>query len=65
VPLLILHGGADPQVSPRQALRLALRLDERAHPYELHILAGGSHTLAEQAVVRDSLVIAWFRKNDR
>jgi hypothetical protein len=42
-----------------------LRLDERAHPYELHILAGGSHTLAEQAAGRDSLVIAWFRKNDR
>lgn len=28
VPLLILHGGADPQVSPRQALRLALKLDD-------------------------------------
>jgi dipeptidyl aminopeptidase/acylaminoacyl peptidase len=65
VPLLILHGGTDPQVSPRQALRLALRLDERAHPYELHILAGGSHTLAERAAARHSFVIAWFRKNDR
>jgi hypothetical protein len=44
---------------------LALRLDERAHPYELHTLAGGSHTLAERAAARDSFVIAWFRKNDR
>jgi dipeptidyl aminopeptidase/acylaminoacyl peptidase len=60
VPLLLLHGGAD-TVSPRQALRLALLLDAAKHPYSLHIIAGGSHTLAERAAMRDSLVTAWFR----
>jgi dipeptidyl aminopeptidase/acylaminoacyl peptidase len=60
VPILILHGGADAGVSPRQAMRLALRLDAAKHPYELHIIDGGSHTLAERASLRDSLVTRWF-----
>jgi dipeptidyl aminopeptidase/acylaminoacyl peptidase len=62
VPLLILHGAADPQVSPRQSLRLAVALDAKGTPYEVHVLAGGSHTLGERAAERDSLVIAWFAK---
>ena len=62
-PLLILHGGADRQVSPRQALRLAIALDAAGAPYELHVLAGGSHTLAERAAERDALVVAWFRRH--
>lgn len=62
-PLLLLHGGADRQVSPRHALRLALRLDAAGAPYELHVLAGGSHTLAERAAERDALVVAWFRRH--
>ena len=64
-PLLILHGGSDGQVSPRQALRLALVLDAKGVPYELHILNGGSHALAERAAARDSLVIAWFGRHER
>ncbi len=62
VPLLILHGGADPQVSPRQALRLALKLDELGRTYELHVFAGGSHTLFARAAERDAAVAAWFRR---
>lgn len=62
IPLLILHGEADPQVSPRQSLRLALALDAKKTPYEVHVVAGGSHTLGERATVRDSMVIAWFTK---
>lgn len=65
LPLLILHGGADPQVSPRHSLRLALQLDDAKQPYELHVLSGGSHTLGERAALRDSLVIAWFRTHSR
>lgn len=60
-PLLILHGGADHGVSPRQSLALAARLDALGRAYELHVLAGGSHTLAERGAQRDSLVVAWFR----
>lgn len=62
-PLLILHGGADRQVSPRHALRLALLLDAAGATYDLHILHGGSHTLAERAAMRDSLVTEWFARH--
>jgi len=62
-PLLLLHGGGDRQVSPRHALRLALALDAAGLAYELHVLAGGSHTLAERAAERDALVVAWFRRH--
>jgi len=65
VPLLILHGGADRQVSPRQSLRLALLLDAAKRPYALHVLAGGSHTLGQLASTRDSLVADWFRRHER
>lgn len=64
MPPLILHGGSDGQVSPRQALRLALQLDAPGVPYEVHVLEGGSHTLAERAAGRDSRVVAWFRKHE-
>jgi dipeptidyl aminopeptidase/acylaminoacyl peptidase len=62
VPLLILHGGSDPQVSPRQALRLALKLEELGQTYEIHVIAGGSHTLFARAAERDAAVTAWFRR---
>jgi dipeptidyl aminopeptidase/acylaminoacyl peptidase len=61
IPLLILQGGADPQVSPRQALRLAMKLDELHYPYELHVFAGGTHTLHARAAERDAAVVNWFR----
>ncbi|MEQ1834391.1 MAG: prolyl oligopeptidase family serine peptidase, partial [Candidatus Eisenbacteria bacterium] len=61
VPLLLLHGGADRSVSPRQSLALATRLDALGREYELHVLVGGSHTLAERGAQRDSMVIGWFR----
>ena len=63
-PLLILHGGADRGVSPRQALALASRLDAAGREYELHVVAGGSHTLAERGAMRDSAVVAWFRAHE-
>lgn len=62
-PLLLLHGGADAQVSPRHSLRLASLLDAAGRTYQLHVIAGGSHTLAEQAATRDALVVEWFRKH--
>ncbi len=61
VPLLILHGGADEAISPAQPLALAARLQSLGRPYELHIFAGGTHTLGERSRLRDSLVIGWFR----
>lgn len=63
VPLLILHGGADPQISPRQSLDLALRLQELGRPYELHVLAGEGHSLSGMADARDRQVAEWFRRH--
>jgi dipeptidyl aminopeptidase/acylaminoacyl peptidase len=62
VPVLILHGGADPQVSPRQAMRLASALDALGRTYELRIFSGGSHTLFARAAERDAVVAEWFRR---
>ena len=63
MPLLILHGTADRQVPPDQSLRLARRLQELERPDELHLLAGGSHTLGERSLGRDSLIVEWFRSH--
>lgn len=59
-PLLILHGGSDPQVSPQQSLRLAAALQRLGAEYEIRIMSGGSHTMAERGVMRDDAVMAWF-----
>ena len=65
VPLLILHGGDDPQISPRQSLDLALRLQELGRPYELHVFAGEGHSLSGRADARDRQVAEWFRAHLR
>jgi dipeptidyl aminopeptidase/acylaminoacyl peptidase len=61
VPLLIIHGGGDPQVPPRQSQQLATALTRSGTPHELIILPSGSHTLGERSAFRDSLVVSWFR----
>jgi dipeptidyl aminopeptidase/acylaminoacyl peptidase len=60
VPLLILHGGKDPQISPRQSLALAQRLQELGRPYEIHVFAGEGHVLSGRAEARDRQVADWF-----
>lgn len=61
-PLLLLHGGADQQVSPRQALRLAASLDARRVPYAVRIYEGAGHRLSSLTVERDETIAAWFRR---
>lgn len=63
VPLLLMHGGADRQVSPAQSLRLALRLEELGRTYELVIYAGDGHVLKLNQEDRDRRAIAWFRRH--
>ena len=60
VPLLILHGGGDTGVPPRQSEQLDVALTRTRAPHELRIVPGGSHTLGEHAAFRDSLVVSWF-----
>lgn len=63
VPVLILHGGQDPQVKPQHALQLATAFSAKGHPYELHIFSEGNHILSgAETEARDAMVIAWFRK---
>jgi dipeptidyl aminopeptidase/acylaminoacyl peptidase len=59
-PLLLMHGGSDPQVSPQQTLRLASALQRLDAEYELRIVSGGSHTMSEMGVMRDHAVMQWF-----
>jgi dipeptidyl aminopeptidase/acylaminoacyl peptidase len=59
-PLLILHGGNDQSVDPQHALALATAMQKAGKPYELHIVAGGNHTLTSQREERDRAVLAWF-----
>lgn len=59
-PLLLLHGGADWRVSPRQALRMADALLEAKQPFRLVLFEGGSHGIFEHEVEVDRLVLDWL-----
>jgi dipeptidyl aminopeptidase/acylaminoacyl peptidase len=64
-PLLLLHGGADWRVSPRQSLALATRLQEMDKPYQIFIYAGDDHALSLHRDERDRQIIDWFRSHMR
>jgi dipeptidyl aminopeptidase/acylaminoacyl peptidase len=59
-PLLLLHGGADWRVSPRQALRMADALLEARQPFRLVLFEGGDHGIFEHAAERDRLALDWL-----
>ena len=63
VPLLIMHGGADDEVSPSHAIALAARLQELGSPYELVIRAGANHVLTQWRKERDAHAVEWFRRH--
>ena len=63
VPLLLVHGGDDDGVRPRQSERLDAALTRSRLPHALRIVPGASHTLGERSAYRDSLVIGWFRSH--
>lgn len=60
-PVLIMHGGADRDVSPSHALALAARLQELGKPYQLIIRSGENHHLSGWLAQRDAQAIEWFR----
>jgi len=60
VPLLIMNGGADQQVSPKQPLQLALQLQELGKTYGLVIYAKDNHFIQANREDRDRRAIAWF-----
>jgi dipeptidyl aminopeptidase/acylaminoacyl peptidase len=64
VPVLLMNGGADGQVSPLHAIRLAAALEKLHKPYELKIFYGEKHIAADRARERDEDVARWFRRFD-
>lgn len=64
-PVLILHGGEDPQVSPVHALNLARALTELKSPYSLVIFANDNHNVHVNREKRDALVAEWFRQHQK
>jgi dipeptidyl aminopeptidase/acylaminoacyl peptidase len=58
-----MHGGADGDVPPAQALALAMRLHSLGKPYELVIRSGAHHVLAEWRAERDAHAVEWFQRH--
>lgn len=63
VPLLIMHGGEDADVSPTHALDLARQLTELERTYELVIFAGDEHTLPNHETERNRRATDWFSEH--
>lgn len=63
-PLLLMHGGADSEVSPALTLHLAERLLSLGREVELHVYAGDGHTLKRNRADRDARAAAWFRRHE-
>ena len=61
VPVLILQGGADPAVSPTQALELARKMEEAGNLYELVVYARDDHFVTRNHEDRLRRTIEWFR----
>ena len=64
VPVLLMKGGRDSQVSPTHAIQLASALQKLGRPYELKIFYGEDHGIAERAQERDEEAAKWFRRFD-
>jgi dipeptidyl aminopeptidase/acylaminoacyl peptidase len=65
VPLLILHGTADVQISATRALEFAQQLQALGKTYELVMYANDGHGLPMNRLDSDRRVIDWFRKHLR
>jgi dipeptidyl aminopeptidase/acylaminoacyl peptidase len=62
-PLLILQGGADPQVAAAaNALPLAARLQELHKTYELVVYDGDTHGVMINGRDRDTRILEWFAR---
>jgi dipeptidyl aminopeptidase/acylaminoacyl peptidase len=64
VPVLIMNGGADKQVSPLHAIHLASALEKLGRRYELKIFYGENHIISGRAQERDEDAVKWFRRFD-
>jgi dipeptidyl aminopeptidase/acylaminoacyl peptidase len=61
VPLLLMHGADDSQVSPWQSTTLAAAIRREHGTCEVRIFPNAGHTLRGSESARDSAATAWFR----
>ena len=61
VPILFLHGGADPSIPPSQVHRLAEKLEERGVVYEMVVYAKDVHPVALNLEDRVNRTVRWFK----
>ena len=64
VPVLLMNGAADPQVSPSHAMALATAFDSLRKPYELKIFYGEGHISPRRATERVVDIHRWFGRFD-
>jgi len=62
VPVLLMHGEADPQVKPSQSRALAKAIRASGGRVDTLFFPGANHTLRGHETVRDSAAISWFRR---
>jgi len=62
IPLLIVHGSNDKQVSPLNILAFAQQLQQSGYPYELMIYHAGEHGLRGFESDVNTRVANWFKK---
>lgn len=60
VPLLLIHGTADGNVSPVQALDMAKALYDAKRPFRLVMYEGGGHGVPEYSQDRDAQIHEWL-----
>ncbi len=60
VPILLLHGKADPDISVQDSIDLAQELEKYSIPHKLVLFEGGDHRLSTHREERDRLTREWF-----
>ncbi|MRV76774.1 prolyl oligopeptidase family serine peptidase [Duganella sp. FT92W] len=60
LPVLLLHGDADVQVSKENAVVMAQKLKEREQPYKLVIYPNGDHGLTKYPIPVRKELMEWF-----
>lgn len=62
LPLLLLHGDADPNVSVQNSIQMAARLKARGQPHKLVIYPGDDHELHQHRDEAEEELVNWFKK---
>lgn len=61
MPILLLHGTSDWRVHPENTLKLAIKLQQAFHPYQLVMYEDGGHGLRNHEKEVNSQIIDWLK----